>query len=160
MKKSFILLCLLTSISLPLSAASYYKCKTKDGIVYSQFPCEDEGQEIHYNDNAPPPVKRTNAPKELTALDRVAASQQRERVELQIKRTESRIRTYKRDKASKQIEIEAALNRLMDEKERKQVQQQVKAQIRHLDAEFDFKIKNEEEKLKELSKELKSLEDK
>jgi hypothetical protein len=160
MIKPLYLLLTLAMFSLPATAASYFKCKTKDGIVYSQFPCEEEGQEVQYNDNAPPPVKRSNAPKELSALDRVTSQQQIERLELQIKRTETRIRTYKRDKASRQIEIEAQLNRLMNDKERKQVQQQVKAQIKHLDAEYDFKIKNEEEKLKELSKELKDAENK
>ncbi|MFY8272588.1 DUF4124 domain-containing protein [Pseudoalteromonas sp. SSDWG2] len=147
--------CALCTMISGLSSANtvYYKCQTDEGIVFSQFPCDEKAQEqevTHSNPKVKAPA--TDYSKQLSAMER---DQKRRNLELQIRSTKHKVVMLRRERSSKTLEQEQRLERLMSDDERKTLSKEVKSNIKNIENRYASRIKQMEQTLVSLEKSLK-----
>ncbi|WP_462158100.1 hypothetical protein [Pseudoalteromonas sp. GB56] len=129
-----------------------YKCQTSEGTVFSQFPCDNNAQELevkHSNPNLKAPKEDFSKP--LTQLEK---ERKRESIELQIRSTKHQVVVLKRERSARTLEQEQRLERLMSDEERKALKVEVKENIKNIDKRYTQRIKESESSLASLQKSL------
>ena len=131
----------------------YYKCETKNGTTFSQFPCDEQAQEheVRHSNVEIKPLDN-NFSKQLTELQ---LEQRRDNIELQLRSTKHRLVILKRERSAKTLAEEQRLERLMSDDERKALKKEVNANIKGIEQRYNERIKQMEKRLAQLEKSLK-----
>ena len=130
-----------------------YKCQTAQGMVFSQFPCNENAEQIEVKHSNPEvTAPQEDFEKQLTQLEK---ERKRQSIELQIRSTKHRVVVLKRERSSKTLQQEQRLERLMSDDERKALKKEVKDNIKDIEKRYTQRIKETEQSLASLEESLK-----
>ena len=130
-----------------------YKCQTAQGMVFSQFPCDENAEQVEVkHSNSEVTAPQEDFEKQLTQLEK---ERKRQSIELQIRSTKHRVVVLKRERSSKTLQQEQRLERLMSDDERTALKKEVKDNIKDIEKRYTQRIKETEQSLASLEESLK-----
>lgn len=151
----YLFLCVLFSLQVHAQkATTYYKCVTKNGTTFSQFPCNDTATAYTINTvsgiNTAPSQNYT---KELNALER-------ERIVLDLKAelrsNNHKLAILKRDKDRAEYNQQQRLNRILDDEDKKLISKDITKQLKIISKDHKKQSSNIEKRIKKLEKKIAS----
>ncbi|MFC3031173.1 DUF4124 domain-containing protein [Pseudoalteromonas fenneropenaei] len=154
--KWILMLLLLSSTSLVNAQTkqySYYKCTTERGVVYSQFPCAGNAMMQTLEHTEPQTVVPTE--QHNKTLNQLEKQQIIRNLEREIRAKEQQIAVLKRKYDTAVHDAEDSLTRLMDDKEKRRKEREVKRKVQALSKTHNAKLKALEKDISELEKKLK-----
>ncbi|TMO70336.1 hypothetical protein CWC17_18645 [Pseudoalteromonas sp. S3785] len=157
MQKHTLFLCAVMVFSLSLHAqnsTTYYKCVTKNGTIFSQFPCKVNATAYTINTvsgiNTAPAHDYT---KELNALER-------ERIVLdlqaELRSNNNKLAIIKRKKDRAEYNQQQRLNRILDDEDKKLISKDITKQLKIINKEHKKQTTEIEKRIKKLEKKIAS----
>ncbi|MCF6435255.1 MULTISPECIES: hypothetical protein [Pseudoalteromonas] len=152
----FVLALLLSLPSQAKTIVNYYKCVTERGTVYSQFPCAGNATQ-HTLTNVDPKSGMTSEQhyKTLNNLEKQQIIRNLKN-ELRAKKHEAAILTRERDQDTRNQQLR--VNRIMDDKERKETLDDIKRQLKAINKVYHKQAKKLNKQIAQLERKLKRYE--
>ena len=156
MKFTIIFFTSLLFITLPaLSADNYYKCVTKKGTTFSQFPCS--GRATEHKLTVSPNITPSDG-NHIKALNAIEREQIIRNINAEIRSVKHKLAILSRERDRAEYEQQQRLNRLMSDDEKKNIEKDIKKQLKVINKTFAKKTKSINKHLASLEKKLKRYE--
>lgn len=133
------------------ATTEYYKCVTDRGTVFSEFSCGSRATKHKIQVTDPDLQAPQNFVKELNELER---QQIIRNLEAEIRSYKHRLDILSRDRDRAQYQQEQRLNRILSDKEAKQISKDIKKQLKAINKQYGRDVKSVNKKLANLEKKL------
>jgi len=157
MQAHILFLCALMVCALPVNAqnaTTYYKCVTKNGTTFSQFPCNDNATAYTINTvsgiNTAPAQDFT---KELNALERERIVRD---LNAELRSNTNKLAIIKREKDRAEYNQHQRLNRILDDEDKKLISKDITKQLKIINKDYKKQTTEIEKRIKKLEKKIAS----
>ncbi|QLE09227.1 DUF4124 domain-containing protein [Pseudoalteromonas sp. SCSIO 43101] len=133
------------------ATTEYYKCVTDRGTIFSEFPCGSRAIKHKIQVTDPDLQAPKNFVKELNELERLQIIRN---IEAEIRSYKYRLDILSRNRDRAQYQQEQRLNRILSDKEAKQISKDIKKQLKAINKQYGRDVKSVNKKLAKLEKKL------
>ena len=129
-----------------------YQCESKQGIIFSQFPCPPSHTQNGLELRAVNTSSKAFAAKDT--LNNYSQMQKKQRLLSKIKGTQSRINALYHEEEEKIDELTIQLDRIMSKKDKKRLEKSIDKERQKISFKYEELIKRQKAKLKSLNQSL------